>query len=448
MITRALSGPGGTPGARRVRAEGRWWAGQRELLVITASLFSTAGITSLLGLAFWGLAAHLIPVAAVGYGSAAVSALTLVGAFGMAGLNTVLIGHLARQPRDANGVLAASLYASGLISAALATGFWLVAAVLVPRIAPYLHTPTEAVLFLAGSALTGVTGVLDEALLGLFGGGPQLWRNAAWAVTKLAALAGFALLWHDRLGTSILAAWTAGTALSVIPVVVLLRRRGVRLLAAPRWRALRRLGRDSASNTWLNNALLAPALVMPLVVTGLLSPAEGGAFYVAWNIVTLTSWLSFHFTSALYATGAADPHGFAAKLRFTLRTCMYCGLIGVPLVVVGAHPLLRLFGSEYAARAAVPLQWLMLGYFGGVLKSHYVALCRISQRITRAGVYATATCAARLAAACVGAVTGGLIGLSVALAVVMTAEGIVALPAVWRAAAVGGSPRAGPLSSC
>jgi O-antigen/teichoic acid export membrane protein len=411
----------------------RWWRGQRALVGTALSLIATTGVTTLLGLAFWLMAARLMPVSAVGYGSAAVSALTLVGTFGMAGLNTVLIGHFARRPGDASGMLIAALCASGLISAALASAFWLVVTAFAPRATPYLHSGPQAALFIIGSGLTGATLVFDEALLGLLGGSMQLWRNTAFAVAKLGALAALVMLWYDKFGTSIPAAWTVGTALSMVPVAVLLRRRGMQLFGAPQWRALWRLARASVSNTWLNNALLLPGLALPLLVTGMLSAADGGAFYVAWTVVTIMSLLSYHFTTALYAAGAADPRGLTAKLRFTLRISMLTGLVAVPLVIVCAHPLLRVFGPAYAARAAVPLEVLALGYFGSVVKHHYIALGRISGRLTRVGIFATVAAAARLGAAAAGAVTGGLTGLSLALLAVMCAEGIVAAPAVWAA---------------
>lgn len=411
----------------------RWLTGQRALLGTTMSLLGTTVVTTVLGLAFWWAAARMLPLSQVGYGSAAVSALTLVGTFGMAGMNTVLIGHLARTPQHANGLLTAAMYACGLISALLAGCFWLVTAVMLPQAAPYLHNGADAVTFIAGSALTGATLILDQALLGTIGGSLQLWRNAAFAVAKLAALAALAMLWHDQFGTSILVAWVAGTALSLVPVAVLLRRQGMRLAARPEWRQLRGLGRASVSNTWLNNMLQAPVLAMPMLVTGTLSAADGGAFYVAWTVVMVAVMLPYHFTTALYAASAADPRGLAAKLRFSLRISLLAGLAGVPLVIVSAHLLLRLFGAGYAARAAVPLELLIMGYFGSVLKNHYIALCRISGRITQAGIYATVSTAARLGAAVAGAVADGLVGLSIALLLVMTAEGIVVIPPVRAA---------------
>jgi len=179
--------------------------------------------------------------------------------------------------------------------------------------------------------------------------------------------------------------------------------------------------------------LQAPVLAMPMLVTGTLSAADGGAFYVAWTVVMVAVLLPFHFTTALYAASAADPRGLAAKLRFSLRISALAGLAGVPLVIACAHPLLRLFGAGYAARAAVPLELLITGYFGSVLKNHYIALCRISGRIAQAGIYATVSTAARLGAAVAGAMAGGLVGLSIALLIVMTAEGIVVIPPVRAA---------------
>ena len=129
----------------------RWWSAQRTLVKTTASLLSTTGITALLGLVFWWLAARTLSVAAVGYGAAAVSALMLVGTFGMAGLNTVLLGQLARRPPDAAGLLTAALYASGLISAAFAGGFLLVGTEFVPRVAHLYYGAEAGMLTLCGA---------------------------------------------------------------------------------------------------------------------------------------------------------------------------------------------------------------------------------------------------------------------------------------------------------
>jgi O-antigen/teichoic acid export membrane protein len=406
--------------------------GSRGLAKTVASLLGTTGITSVLGVVFWAVATHRASMTEVGNGAAAVSAMALIGTFGMAGMNTALIPHLVRRPQEAGGLLAAALTIAGALSALLAAGFWVIAAIAGHKVAPYLHGP-QAAIFLIGAAMTGAGLVLDEALLGILGGTPQLWRNTVFAVSKLGAVALLTAIWHDQFGTPILTAWTVGTAASLVVTSGLLTLRGVRLLSRPRWRALRHIGRETAANTWLNNALLAPVLLTPTLVIGLLHAADGGAFYVASTVMTTAIMLTFHFTTALYASSANDPGGLAAKLRFSLRVCLLGGLVAIPLIVLAAHPLLHVFGAQYAARAAVPLEVMIGGYLGSVLKNHYIAVCRVQRRVTRAAVFATVSCAARLIAITAGALAGGLVGVSVALLVVMTAEGCYALPALRSA---------------
>jgi O-antigen/teichoic acid export membrane protein len=411
-----------------------WLApGHRALLGTFISLIATTGITSALGIAYWGVAAHRTSMAAVGNGSAEVSAMTLAATFGMAGIGTTLIPALARRPREADGLLVAALCTAALISAVLAAGFWLAAATVSPRLAPYLHGYLDGGVFVIGAALTGACFVLDEALLGLLGGTPQLWRNVAFAVSKLVALAALSMVWHDAFGTPLLTAWVGGTAFSLVVAVALLYRRDVRLTVRPQWGALRGLARETMGNTWLNVALRAPIQFTPMLVTGLLPAADAGAFYVATTVTSVVAVLSLHFTTALYAADSSDPDGLAARLRFTLRISTLGGVVGVPLTILITHPLLAAFGSQYAAKAALPLQLMIAGYFGTALKNHYVALLRIQNRLIRGAVYGTVTCAVRLGAIAAGALAGGLTGMSVALLIVMSAEGLYGIPAIRAA---------------
>ncbi len=425
------------------------------------ALIATTGITSVLGVGYWWLAAHRASLASVGNGSAAVSAMTLAGTLGMAGLNTALIPRLARRPdgdrvaaaglSKAGGLLAAGLGAAAGISALLAC-CWVAVAAADPRLAPYLGGGEAGSLFIVGplfivgAALTGAGLVLDEAVLGLLGGGPQLWRNATFAVSKLAVLAALTTVWHDELGTPLLTAWVAGTALSLLVAAAALHRRGVRLATRPHWGALRGLARASAVNTWLNNSLIAPVQLAPILVTSLLGARDGGAFYVAATVLSVVTLLSFHFTTALYAAGTHDPGALAAKLRFTLRVSLLGGLAGVPLTILAAHPLLRAFGEQYADRAALPLEVMIAGYFGTALKNHYVALCRLQDRVTRGAAFGTVSCGLRLAAVTAGALAGGLNGVAIALLVVMCAEGAYALPAIRAALRAGHPPTRRPLA--
>lgn len=403
----------------------------RELVGNAGSLLGSTVITSLLGFVFWWLAARLVPVEVVGYGSAAVSAMMLLATFGMLGMNTLLTGELARRAEGRGGLLTAALLASLAAGAVLGAGFAAVATLSGGAFAPYAVGPVRALVFVGCTALTAALLVLDEALIGMLLGSVQLWRNGALAAAKLFLLWLAVLYLHDRYGVAILTAWAAGTAVSAAVALAVLHLRGLRCVHRPDWRVLRALTRSVAAHNWLNAALQAPRLSLPIVATAL-SAREGGAFYVAWTIATVATIVPTHLTTVLYAVGAADPSVLRGKLAFTLRTCLLGGLVGVPLLVLVAHPLLRLYGPAYAAEATTPLRLLALGYFPAVIKAHYVALCRIQRRVSTAAALCTVTCVVRIGAAAAGGLVAGLTGLSAALLAAMVAEGLVMLPMVLR----------------
>ena len=127
----------------------------------TPVAFWVYGIMSALGFVYWVVAARLFSQEAVGYGSAAVSAMGLLGTIGIFGLGTLLIGELPRRSRRA-GLVSAALLASGLGSLVLGLGFALVASHVSRRFVVITGTPGRTALFVVGVALTGVTMVFDR----------------------------------------------------------------------------------------------------------------------------------------------------------------------------------------------------------------------------------------------------------------------------------------------
>src|ERR1039457_4536730 len=152
------------------------WRRHHDLLSNASSLVAATGITSVLGFAYWAVAARLFSQQAVGYGSAAVSAMTLLGTIGMFGLGTVLIGELPRRSPGA-GLVSAALLTSALGSLVLGLGFAIVAPLVSRRFGHIIGTPSQAALFAVGVGLTGVSLVFDQATIGLMRGGLQLSRN-------------------------------------------------------------------------------------------------------------------------------------------------------------------------------------------------------------------------------------------------------------------------------
>lgn len=408
------------------------WQRNRDILGNATSLYATTAVTSLLGFAFWALAAHMFNQRAVGLGSAAVSAMTVLGTIGMAGLNTVLIGELPRRKTRA-GLISAALLVSFSVSFGLGVCFVLIA----PKLSSHFNgingTSFDTTSFAIGVGLIGASLVFDQATIGLLRGKLQLWRNVVFSASKLALLPAVTILFRNQSGIGIALIWAAGAALSFGVIAFQLWFMGDPVLPRPDWGVMRGLGRLTMIHNWLNLAITVPWLLLPVLVTVVVSPAANAAFYAAWVLSGFLRIVPTHLSTVLFAVAAAEPEQIAPKLRFSLRACATIGVPGIALIELGAHTALGLFGASYAGAATVALWVLVLGYVPSIPKVHYIAVCRATGHITRAAVVLSLTAVLELVSAIVGAKVGGLNGLSLCLLGAFIVEGVVTTPRVLRA---------------
>jgi O-antigen/teichoic acid export membrane protein len=393
-----------------------------------------------MGLAYWAIAARIFSQRAVGYGSATVSAVTLLGTIGMFGLGTVLIGELPRRTRRA-GLVSAALLTSGLGSVILGLGFVALSPSLSSRFAQITGNPLRALLVTVSVVLMAVGLVFDQATIGVLRGGVQLFRNFVFSLAKLLVLPVTAVVLHDQFGAGIILSWAAGMALSLAAAAIQLRRTGAAVLCRPDWGVLRGLGRTALAHNWLNLAIAVPYSLIPVLVTVIVSPSANAAFYAAWMLSGFVYIIPQHLSTVLFAVASADPQVIARKLRFTLGVSVLLGLPGSVALGLGAHLALSLFGPGYARVATLPLVLLALGYLPSIPKVHYIAVCRAVGRVNRAAAVLTTFAVIEVGAAALGGVLHGLIGLSVALLAVAIVEGIATTPAVVKAAIARGRHR-------
>ena len=412
----------------------RGWRQHWDVLGSASALLGTTVVTSALGFLYWAVAARLYSQEAVGIGASAISVMMLLGTVGMAGLGTVLISELPRHRLNRARLVSAGLVASALVSMVLGLGYVLIA----PRFSGQLgvlvdRAPTAAV-FVLGVAVTGAALVFDQATLGLRQSSLQLWRNLVFAVAKIVLLVPFAFVLHEGTGAGILASWLWATASSLLLVALALRLRGRRVAHTPKWSLLRGLGRTTLAHNWLNIAIQAPRLTVPVVVTIVVSASASGAFYAAWTVLGLLFTLPGHLSTALFAVASADASAMARKSRLTLRVSLGVGVTGALVLAAGATLVLSLFGQGYADDAAWPLRILVLAYVPMIVKTHYVAASRVLNRIPRAALVIVVTDLVEVAAAAWGGHSNGLVGVSVWFVIVMVVEAFWLSPTVWQVA--------------
>lgn len=414
----------------------RGGAAYRAIIANAGSLVGATAVTSVLGFVYWWVAARQYSTGEVGLASAAISAMTLLGTVGMLGLGTLLIGELP-QRRGAEGpLIATASIVTAVTGGVLGVGFALIAPWLSPDFRPLGASVGAVMLFAVGAALTALTLVLDQALIGMMRGGLQLARNFVFSAAKLTALGVFAFWSARTFGLAIYATWTIGNALSLgaLAGVALLRRVPLHR-TRPDWALLRDFRRAALGHHGLNLSLQFSHLMLPLIVTVTLSAAVNAYFYAAWMIAGFVFTLPLALTVVLYAVGAADPAALARKTRFTLGIAAVSGLLTNAVLWVAAPLVLRLFGTAYATYASTPLRVLTLGVFALIIKDHYVAACRIQSRVLAASARIFAGGCLELAGAAGGAVLGGLTGLTLGWLAAVVVEAVLMAPAVVRIAA-------------
>jgi O-antigen/teichoic acid export membrane protein len=395
--------------------------------------------SSFLGYPYWWLAARQFPPAAVGFAAACTSAMTLLGSLGMLGLGTLIVAELPNH-RGREITLISTALAGATVPAIALGAIFALAGSLVSTDFAALASPLPLLLFAIGTGLTAAGLILDQAYIGMLRGGLQIVRYLIFGAGKLAVLALLALLVPSRVGLVILLSWVVGGVLSMATLQRLIAARGGGSLRSilPDWRLLRGQGRVAFEHHILNTGLQFPTLVLPVMVTVLLSATDNAYFYAAFTIAALGFLVCGALTSVLYAMGVREPHALARHTRFTLTLGFLCAVLAGLGLLVLADPILSLvFGTSYAEHASPLLRILIVGVAPVAIIDHYVALCRIQRRSLPASRLVIAGGVLQLGLAAVGANIGGLPGLGLGWVIALCAEAIFMVPLVYRVATGG-----------
>lgn len=406
---------------------------QLALLANAGAMMGSTVATAALGFLFWWVAARTLPADAVGTASSAIATMGFLALAGDLGLGTLLIGQMPRHADRAPALVSAAFWVATLGSGLLGLGYALAARWLAPASVALARTPLDLAVFVLGVAVTGLVLVLDQTLLGVARGGWHLARNLAFSLAKLLLLGGAATLGAETGGT-VYATWLAGNLLSLGLLAWLAHRQALPLAARPDFRLLASLTRPILGHHALNVLAQAPGLLMPVVVTAVLSARTNAAFYVAWLLIGVAYLAPASLTTALFAVSARDTAQLARRLRFSLKLSFALSAVTLLACATLGRWGLGLFNPAYAELAAGTLTLLAVAMPAVSIKYHYIALQRIRETMTSALPLLAVGAVVELGAAALGGHWYGLPGLGAGWTLVAYAEACWMLPSVWQAA--------------
>jgi O-antigen/teichoic acid export membrane protein len=173
-------------------------------------------------------------------------------------------------------------------------------------------------------------------------------------------------------------------------------------------------------------------MAMPVLVTVLVSATMNAWFYAALALADIVYVFPDALATTLYAVGSAQPATLARKARLTLVLAVIACVLANCLLLFGSRQLLELFGQSYAEHGSWSLRILGLGAFPFIMKAHYMAICRIQDRIARVLFPLTVAAFLELGAAGLGARLGGISGLSLGWITVECVEAVFMFRLVYK----------------
>ena len=404
----------------------------RLALTNAISLVGTFGVTSLLGMGFWLVAARYYSKSAVGFTGGLISAMTLLGQFCTLGLSTMLIGELPRRRTPPRALVSSAMAASG--AAGIVGGLLFV--LIAPLVSGQYHrlgTIGMIFIFCVGVALTASTAIFDGATIGVLRGGLQLQRNAIFAGMKLITILGLALLLsHDVL--SLISAWVSGILVSLGVAFVIAHHKTIPMKDyRPSTAALTGLWRNALWHHAFNLAFSVPTLMLPILVLGFVSATANASFYISLQIASALYIVPIALTTVLFAVGTLEPETLAYRIRATLLISGVVAALGIGVLAVTGDILLRQFGSSYAD-GRVALVVLAVASLPLTVKTHFLAVSRIEGKMEDRLPLVWGGAVVEILAAAFGASFWGVTGATVGWVAVLCAEAIVMSRPVQRVA--------------
>jgi O-antigen/teichoic acid export membrane protein len=405
----------------------------RPVLRNAASMYGSALITSGLGFVYWIVAARAFPIDRVGIASAAISAMVLLGQAGLLGLASMTLGELAREGEFPVGLVSVACLVAGTASLLLGVGYVLLAPVVSAKLGRLGHGFAGPALFALGTGITGVTLVLDQAVIGINRPELQLNRNIVFSAVKLLILPIGAIAPIGHKDIVIFTSWLIGNLASLVSFWIHTHRLGIRPHLRPAFRTLASLRRLAFAHHWLNVADQVPRLLLPVIVSITLTSALTAAFYTAALIVGIVAVIPAQLSTALFALPRGQLDRLATELRSTLKLSIAVSLAGAVAFAALAHPLLLLFGHQYT-KATTAMILLGLSTLPYAVKVHYASVERVRGHLMRCAAVSTAGAAAEIGLSFVGAKLLGLDGVSLGMDVALGLEMLLLWPVVARAA--------------
>ncbi|HEU5152586.1 MAG TPA: phosphotransferase [Iamia sp.] len=352
------------------------------------ALILTSGITSVLGLPYWVIAARSYSAAEVGIGSALVSTMLLLSSVATGGLKRSLIRFVAEAGAGARRLVTRT-YALALVAGCGAAGVFVAGVGVWAPDLDVLHDDLFlGAAFVVGVGFWGIFQLQDSVLVAVRRPWIVPLENVGFSVAKIVLLVGLAAVVPVA---GVFLSWSVPALLAVVAVNGWLIRTGATpppvegVVAA----SSREMGRFAGLEHLASLLWHATMHATPLLVLALLGPDQNASYYVTTQIAYALYLVGSNVGDVLVAEGAIERRNLHASLRTATRQVVGFLVPGVLVLALGAPWILATFGGGYSADATTLLRLLALSSVPNTVVSLLVGVAHVRGRMRRVvGVYA------------------------------------------------------------
>ena len=389
-----------------------------------------------LGFLFWLLAAKLFLPSEVGLAAGAVSAMMLCTQLSLLGFGSAVIAEFPAYQAEPGRLLNTAITLVIAVAAVSALLFLLLAMGWLEELSVVGSGIDYALLFIGASVFGTVGILLDQVSTTQRRGHHALARALVFGGSTVVGIALLGGLGDAAGSKAIFLPWIfAGFAACLVGARQLHR-------SVPRYRVrlafdlplTRRLVALGLPNYALTLSERAPGLVLPILVTELLSPAANATWYVVWMMAWVVYIVAIQVGMTLYAEVAREPSAVVRLVRNAIRSSLGVGGAAALIVAIFAGVFLDLLGGTYAAAGATPLRILVFAIVPLTFVQAYFSTCRALRRLGEAIAAGWLSGAVGVAAAMLAGTRYGLDGMAFAWLATQCLSGIWA---AWRLGRIG-----------
>lgn len=387
------------------------------------------------GFLFWLVAAQFATTRDFGLTATMVSAVMLCALVGSLGVGAALIRHLPHAGAGTPGLLASGTTLV-VVAAAASAGLLLLATNLgMDELHEVAVVPALAGLFVVTSVLGAVNVLLDQVSMAVGRGEQVLVRNIAGAGIMIACLYLLVAVVGAPLSTTeLFACWVvAGACVTLVGWSQVYRALSWRTPAWAEWSTCRSLMGTGGPNYVLTLTERAPSLLLPVLVTELMSPTQTAHWYPVWMMAWAVFVMPTSVGIALFAEAAHGAGRARRALWRSLRWSLQLGGAAALVLALLAEPLLALLGDDFADAGAVPLRILMLGLVPLVFTQTYFSIARAVGRMKEVIVVGVVSAFLTVGVTLLGGHEAGLVGMAIAWVGVQVVVGAWSAARLFRA---------------